>query len=101
VYSLAHSAGAECGPFDRLADVDLETGRARTIEVGARQFPSEPVLAPPWMLTLVYDAQAHASHVAVFDTRRPDEGPVTRVHFDHHVPFTLHGTWCNEPLSGG
>jgi all-trans-8'-apo-beta-carotenal 15,15'-oxygenase len=45
------------------------------------------------VLVLVYDERVHASHVAVLDAARPEEGPLATAHFDHHVPLTLHGTW--------
>jgi all-trans-8'-apo-beta-carotenal 15,15'-oxygenase len=44
-----------------------------------------------WLLTLVYDAAAHESHVAVMDAERVSDGPVARAYFGHAVPFTFHG----------
>jgi all-trans-8'-apo-beta-carotenal 15,15'-oxygenase len=85
VYAVAH---------DRLVHIDAR-GRTTLVGLGAGTHPSEPVLAEPWLLTLVYDATAHASHVAVLDTRHLADGPVARAWFDHHVPSTLHGTWCD------
>ncbi len=69
------------------------TGLTTLVDLGRGTVPSEPVLAGPWLLTLVYDAATHTSHVAVLDTRRLADGPMARVWFDHHVPHTLHGTW--------
>ena len=66
------------------------------------QHVSEPVIAPRaagdgecdgWALVLVYDERIATSHVAVLDAAHPEDGPVARVHFDHHVPLTLHGCW--------
>jgi all-trans-8'-apo-beta-carotenal 15,15'-oxygenase len=86
----------------RICCVDVETGSARTAGVGAEQEPSEPVFVPRspdapegdgWVLSLIYDGAADTSHLAVFDTRSFEEGPVARAHFDHHVPMTFHGSW--------
>jgi len=49
-----------------------------------------------WVLVLVYDERTHTSHVAVLDAARPDEGPLARAHYDHHVPLTLHGAWVGS-----
>jgi all-trans-8'-apo-beta-carotenal 15,15'-oxygenase len=63
---------------------------------------SEPIFAPRpgtsgeidgWVLVLVYDERAEASHVAVLDASAPERGPLARVHFDHPVPLTLHGSY--------
>jgi all-trans-8'-apo-beta-carotenal 15,15'-oxygenase len=85
-----------------IACVDMQTGRVRLAAVEAHQRQSEPVLVPRsadapegdgWVLSLVYDAREHASHLAVYDTRTLEDGPVARAHFDHHVPMTFHGAW--------
>ena len=66
------------------------------------QHVSEPIFAPRpggdaetdgWILALVYDEQSETSHVAVLDASAPERGPLARVHFDHAVPLTLHGSF--------
>jgi len=85
-----------------IACMDMETGNVRLAAIEAHQRPSEPVLAPRsadapegdgWVLSLVYDGRLDASHLAVYDTRTFEDGPVACAHFDHHVPMTFHGTW--------
>ena len=85
-----------------LARIDLEDGEAAVWTPPAGHHVSEALFAPRpggdgecdgWALALVYDERAHASHVAVLDAARPQDGPVATAHFDHHVPLTLHGTW--------
>lgn len=90
------------GAAPGIARLDLERGEAARWVPPPGQHPSEPVFAPRpggkgetdgWVLVLVYDEKARASHVAVLDAEAPEAGPIGRAHFDHHVPFTLHGTW--------
>lgn len=85
-----------------LARLDLRTGRARMAVLGETELASEVLFVPRdpgapegdgWGLSLIYDAQDDASHVAIFDTARWEDGPVARCHFETHVPMTFHGTW--------
>jgi all-trans-8'-apo-beta-carotenal 15,15'-oxygenase len=86
----------------RIARFDFERGEARAWTPPAGQHVSEPVVAPRaggegecdgWVLALVYDERTATSYVAVIDAAHPEDGPVAQVHFDHHVPLTLHGAW--------
>jgi carotenoid cleavage dioxygenase-like enzyme len=99
VYAVAHTAPAEA--HDRIVRIDA-TGEVIDAALEAGQFPDEPVFVPRrgatteddgWLLAVVYDARAHASHVAIFDARRLEAGPVGRAWYDHHIPFTFHGLW--------
>lgn len=103
---LAAHAGDRRGMFDAVAKLRPETGSAEVLRLGDDQFPSEPIFAPRpgstaeddgWVLSLVYDARAHRSHVAILDGRRLADGPVARAFFDHHLPFTFHGGWMPMP----
>lgn len=85
-----------------VACVDVQTGAARIAGVSALERPSEPVFVPRapdapegdgWVLSLIYDGATDTSHLAIFDTRSFEDGPVARAHFDHHVPMTFHGSW--------
>jgi all-trans-8'-apo-beta-carotenal 15,15'-oxygenase len=94
------SAAAGRGPHDRLVRLDLARGTKVAVALGDDAYPSEPVIVPRggaeddgWILTLVYDPQAHASGVAILDGQRLEAGPVARAWFDHHVPPTFHGVW--------
>jgi all-trans-8'-apo-beta-carotenal 15,15'-oxygenase len=102
VYLVANSPEGALGAPDLLAKVELRTGRAQTLSPGPGQYPSEPLFVPRpgateeddgYLLSLIYDSRHHASHLAVFDARRLAEGPLARAWFDHHIPFTVHGTW--------
>lgn len=102
VYLSANTPGAALTPPDLLVKRDHRTGRVETLSLGPGQYSSEPLFAPRrrateeddgYLLSLVYDSQRHASHVAVFDARRLTDGPLARAWFDHHIPFTVHGLW--------
>ncbi len=104
VYVAAHSdAEAAHGMFDRVARLDLQRGDVESAALGDGQYPSEPVFVrrpggrdedDGWLLTLVYDAVADRSGVAVLDARAPSRGVLARAWFDHHVPFTFHGNFA-------
>ncbi|MCY1033747.1 carotenoid oxygenase family protein [Corallococcus sp. BB11-1] len=101
LYLGGHSTQeARRGLFDSVMRYDVGTGRMTQAVMGEGQYPSEPVFVPRpgasaeddgWVLTQVYDAKADASHVAVLDARRLEDGPVARCHFDHALPPTFHG----------
>ena len=100
-YAYAYFTGGDTGWIDRLVKVDVRDGtRSEWHDDGC--YPGEPIFVPRegagersgYLLTLVYDARAHRSHVAVIDAERFEDGPIARAHFEHHVPFGFHGTWA-------
>jgi carotenoid cleavage dioxygenase-like enzyme len=105
VYAAAHSSreASRVGLFDQLVKIDVRSGAdARAPLGGVERYVSEPVFVPRptrgaeddgWLLAHVYDAPSHSTHLAVFDARAMDAGPVGRAHFDHQLPFTFHGGW--------
>jgi all-trans-8'-apo-beta-carotenal 15,15'-oxygenase len=102
LYLGANSAEGRWGPQDLLAKRDHLRGRTETVAPGPGQYPSEPLFVPRrgateeddgYLLSLVYDSRRHASHMAVFDARHLDAGPLARAWFDQHIPFTVHGLW--------
>jgi all-trans-8'-apo-beta-carotenal 15,15'-oxygenase len=102
IYHVGFRPGHTGAP-DLLHKLDVVTGSSLAVELGRDAYPSEPVIVPradgraeddAYLLTLVYDSAAHASHVAILDSARPCDGPLARVYFDHHVPFTFHGAWA-------
>lgn len=104
VYYTEHSEPdhAREGLGDCLARVDVETGDADLYRFEDGHVPSEGVFAPRpgaeddrdgWLLTLVYDPNAHRSYWAVFDAGHLADGPICKAHLDHHIPLTFHGKW--------
>lgn len=106
-YMATHTdvTATSVGIQDAIAKLDVQTGIATEVAPGRGQFPSEPVFVPRvgatdeddgYLLSLVYDAESHRSHVAVFDARGIDSGPVARAWFDHPIPLTFHGNWASR-----
>lgn len=104
LYHAEHSSPevARRGPPDTLIRFDVETGHASEHRFAAHEAPSEGVFVPRpgssdpddgWIVTLVYDANAHASAWVVLDAQRMNDGPIARAWLDHHVPLGFHGTW--------
>lgn len=106
VYVAAHSDDeAARGMWDRVARAEVETGRVESVSFGPGRYPSEPVFVRRpdpggdqtgdngWLLTLVYDAVADRSGLAVLDAGDLGRGTLACAWFDHHVPFTFHGNF--------
>jgi all-trans-8'-apo-beta-carotenal 15,15'-oxygenase len=99
------SAEAAHGLHDTVLKVDVETGRSHAFDLGGSgRYASEALFAPRpggqneddgYAIVPIYDAQADATHYAVFDASRPSEPALARAHFDHHIPFTFHGTYSS------
>jgi all-trans-8'-apo-beta-carotenal 15,15'-oxygenase len=99
VFAAAHSSHAVAHlPHDALARIEPATGRTELARFDDGDFPGEPVVADRFVLSLVYASRAHASYLAVLDAEHLDDGPVARAWFDHHIPYTFHGTWSGSRL---
>lgn len=104
VYWTEHSTESvfRTSPPDTVVKVDTASGRSDEYTFPERHFPSEAVYAPRpgsdaeddgWLLSLVYDADAHASYWAILDASRLANGPIATAHMDHHIPLSFHGAW--------
>lgn len=102
---LAAHAGPETadGWLDRLARVDVERGDAVVIDPGPQRSVGEPLVvrksdAPEgvWVLAMMRDLGAGATHLGIWDGERPQDDAVARVWFDQQLPPSLHGTWVPE-----
>lgn len=87
----------------RLIRLDTASGRFEAHTFDAAERASEAVVVPTGSdeldahaLSLVYDDRTGASHLALFDARAPNDGPIARAWFDHHVPITFHGNWVGD-----
>jgi carotenoid cleavage dioxygenase len=85
-----------------IARLDHETLQMQTFHFGDRHAVSEPVFVSKsrssaegdgYLLATVFDESRNASHLAVFDAQRIDDGPIARAHLDHRVPMGFHGSW--------
>jgi carotenoid cleavage dioxygenase-like enzyme len=94
-------------PFHRaIARFDHTTHAMQTFHSGAGGAMSEPVFvarsgatteADGYVLATVFDERRNASHLAIFDARHIDAGPIARAHLDHRIPLGFHGSWRQNP----
>lgn len=101
-YVASHLPEGRRGMYQRITRLDVEEGRAVHAPLPEGHFPSEPIFVPRpggtkedegWLVSLVYDAGAHGSHLAILAADALERGPIARAFFDHHLPFTFHGAW--------
>lgn len=85
-----------------LGCFDLTTGEMVRWRAPPGQSVSEPVFVARrgsadegdgWLLAVIYDQPADASHLAVFDAQRIPAGPIARAHLAHRVPAGFHGSF--------
>jgi carotenoid cleavage dioxygenase-like enzyme len=70
--------------------------------LGDGQWVTEALFAPDpegrsvrdgWLLSLVYDENAHQSYLAVLDATDLGRGALARVWYPQQVHWTFHGIW--------
>lgn len=97
---------------DRLVKIDTRSGDAAEISAGPETHPSEAVFVPRaggkseddgWLLSLVFDARANETCLAVFAADVPDAPPIARAWLGQVIPPTFHGTWKGrgDKVGGG
>ena len=96
-YLAAHRDQSQVreGPLDRIAKLDVETGVATTVDLGSTTMVGEPFAVENerrWLLTHVYDADAHRSSLVVLDAETMDVH--ARCWFGGHMPPRLHSDWA-------
>jgi carotenoid cleavage dioxygenase-like enzyme len=100
-YFALHRRGTDptAERYDAIGSFDHATGALAEAHLGDARYPSEPILAPDadgarhWLLILVYDGNAHASEVWVFDADRLDDGPACVLGLPKVIPLGFHGCW--------
>lgn len=93
----------ESTTFRGVARTDLDTGAREAFRDGTHTWYSEPVFVPKrdasegvgYLLSLVLDARAARTHLAIFDSQRISEGPVARAFFEDALPITFHGIFLD------
>ena len=92
-------------PLQAVLKLDLQTGARETHSFAPSGFVSEPIFVPKpnaesedagWVLTLVYDGSKHSSTLAILDAENIAGEAIALLHLKHHVPYGLHGSWCDE-----
>ncbi|MBE7385943.1 MAG: carotenoid oxygenase family protein [Leptolyngbya sp. SIO1E4] len=86
--------------FGAIAQFDPETAALTVAEAGADRYPSEPVYvanhnasATGWVLTVVYDGNAHQSELWIYNSDRLTDEPICRLQLPSVIPHSFHGTW--------
>lgn len=120
-YLAAAEAPEGAAVLQAIWKVDVATGASQAWAPGPRRFAGEPVfvarprspevahLATPdvgdalantapgeddgWLLSVVYDAERHASDLVILDARDLAAGPLATLRLDHHLPHGLHGSF--------
>ena len=106
-YLYIGAAANETGnaPLQAISKLDLKTGERQLHSFAPNGFISEPIFVSNpnseqedagWVLTLVYDGKKHRSTLAILDGENLAGEPVALLHLKHHVPYGLHGSWCDE-----
>ena len=101
---VAAEGGPGAGdPLHRaLGRFDHDTGEMALWRAAPGQAVSEPVFVAArgsqkegdgYLLATVFDEACNASHLAVLDAQRIEEGPIARAFLDHRVPAGFHGTF--------
>ncbi|MEM8830923.1 MAG: carotenoid oxygenase family protein [Cyanobacteria bacterium P01_G01_bin.19] len=92
-------------PLQAILKLDVKTEERQVYSFAPNGFVSEPIFVPKpnsdledagWVLTLVYDGRKHRSTLAILDGEDLNAEPVALLHLKHHVPYGLHGSWCDE-----
>ena len=101
-YAAVHRRGSDPATerYDGIAAFDYSAGRLDEADLGDGRYPSEPIVAADadddarrWLLTLVYDGNAHASEIWIFDAARLADGPTCVLGLPKVIPFGFHGCW--------
>jgi all-trans-8'-apo-beta-carotenal 15,15'-oxygenase len=92
-------------PLQAIMKLDLHTGERQLHSFAPSGYVSEPIFVPKpnavsedagWVLTLVYDGSKHRSTLAILDGENLAGDAIALLHLKHHIPYGLHGSWCDE-----
>ena len=102
VYIGATDASTGNAPLQAILKTDLHTGAEQVWSAAPQGFMGEPVFIPKpdatqeeqgWVVALVYDGNQDRSDVVILDAEKFDQGPIARLHLQHHIPYGLHGSF--------
>ncbi|WP_036480359.1 carotenoid oxygenase family protein [Myxosarcina sp. GI1] len=101
---ISHEATGNA-PLQAIMKADLQTGDRAIHSFAPHGYVSEPIFVPKpsateedagWVLTLVYDGSQHRSSLAILDGQNLAGDAIARLHLKHHIPYGLHGSWCDR-----
>lgn len=78
------------GELEAIGAIDARGGVV-SHAVPADERITEPLHVDGYLLALAHGRDR--AYVAVYDAERIPDGPVAKIHLDHHVPITFHGTF--------
>lgn len=87
-------------PLQGITKIDLSTGDRLISSFAPKGFVGEPIfITKPdatqeddgWLITVVYNAQRHASDLVILDAT--NLATVACLELKHHIPYGLHGSW--------
>lgn len=79
--------------LNAIARFDHKTQTLTEANPGENRYPSEPIIAEDWVLTVVYDGNSHRSEVWIYDSDHLDEEPICKLELPSVIPHSFHGTW--------
>ena len=102
--AAANDTGSNA-PLQAILKLDLQTGKRQLHSFAPSGYVSEPIFVPKpnaesedaaWILTVVYDSDKHRSSLAILDGENLAGEAIALLHLKHHIPYGLHGSWCEE-----
>ncbi|HLL24812.1 MAG TPA: carotenoid oxygenase family protein [Kofleriaceae bacterium] len=82
---------AVLGQLAGIGAIDAR-GTVTSHEVSRDERITEPLYVDGHLLALCHARDR--AYVAVYDAARIPDGPIAKIHLDHHVPITFHGTFA-------
>ncbi|MGB3639926.1 MAG: carotenoid oxygenase family protein [Rivularia sp. (in: cyanobacteria)] len=79
--------------LNSIARFDHQTDTIIEANFGENLYPSEPIYANGFILTVVYDGNSDRSELWIFDADRLNEKPVCKLSLPSVIPPGFHGTW--------
>lgn len=82
--------------LNSIARYDHHTDSITEANFGDNLYPSEPIYANGFILTVVYDGNCDSSELWIFDADKLNEEPVCKLSLPSVIPPGFHGTWKNR-----
>ena len=105
------ASGKIFGAFHhQISRINLHTGKTETYDFGRGQYCGEPIFVPKpdfsyrtneesgWLMSLVYNEATDKSYIAILQADRVADGPLAKVHLEHHSPMSFHGHWFDQMM---
>ncbi|MEL7245082.1 MAG: carotenoid oxygenase family protein [Cyanobacteria bacterium J06573_2] len=79
--------------LNSIACFDHKTDSILEAYFGENLYPSEPIYANGFILTVVYDGNSDSSELWIFDADKLNEKPICKLSLPSVIPPGFHGTW--------